>query len=245
LWWIIIPVILVAAIAFCLPRRKVQRDPSREKPDTIDSIHAYAGIANWLVFKTERRIMVNALSSYQSSGNLVDLGCGPAYLAALLTQKFPGLKVTGLDRSGEMLGIAKRNWNNGEYASLSFCNADAQVLPFRDDSIDCVISSLSLHHWANPRQAFREINRVLKPGGRLLIFDLRRDSRNYIYYVFMIGQMFAPLPLRKINGAVGSLWSAYTKEEMTGMSLGAGFESVQVKPQLGWMLVSGEKKAIS
>ena len=49
--------------------------------------------------------------------------------------------------------------------------ADVADLPFADASVDLVVSSLSLHHWDRPREAIGELGRVLRPGGRLRIYD--------------------------------------------------------------------------
>lgn len=54
---------------------------------------------------------------------------------------------------------------------------DVAGLPLPDGALDWAVSSLSLHHWSDPDRALGEICRVLKPGGQMLLFDLRRDPR--------------------------------------------------------------------
>ena len=172
---------------------------------------------------------------------MVDLGSGPGYLASRLSQEFPGSEVIGLDISEETLELAIADWPANYYRNIQFCCGDVERLPFKDGVIDIIISSLSLHHWRNPKKAVLEINRVLKPGGQFLIMDLRRDARRFYYYVFVIGQLFAPAALRRINGAVGSFWSSYTPEELDGLLSEASFEDMKIKPQFGWMFAFGSK----
>jgi ubiquinone/menaquinone biosynthesis C-methylase UbiE len=59
----------------------------------------------------------------------------------------------------------------------SFLVGDAAALAFPDGSFDLVVSTLSMHHWADPAAGLAEIGRVLRPGGRALIWDFRPDAR--------------------------------------------------------------------
>jgi ubiquinone/menaquinone biosynthesis C-methylase UbiE len=54
---------------------------------------------------------------------------------------------------------------------------DVGRLPYRDGSVDLVVSTLSQHHWPDPAAALAELSRVLAPGGRIWIYDLRRALR--------------------------------------------------------------------
>ena len=70
---------------------------------------------------------------------------------------------------------------------------------------DTVVSTLSLHHWPDPKQALEEIHRVLKPGGQFLIFDLRRDARRFVYWLLRFAKIFVvPAAIRRVNEPVGS-----------------------------------------
>ncbi len=62
------------------------------------------------------------------------------------------------------------------FPKMAFLLGDAQKLPFNDNTVDFLVTSLSVHHWADAFIGISEIHRVLKPGGQLLIFDLRRDG---------------------------------------------------------------------
>jgi ubiquinone/menaquinone biosynthesis C-methylase UbiE len=56
---------------------------------------------------------------------------------------------------------------------VTFTVADVAALPFMDATFDLIVSSMSLHHWAEPAAGVQELRRVLRPGGRLWIYDAR------------------------------------------------------------------------
>ena len=103
-------------------------------------------------------------------GLVVDLGCGPGDLVAELSPRLKETRITGIDLSPSMLLYAGRHATTD--GRLRFIVGDAASLPFDDGAVDLVVSTLSLHHWTEPADAFAEIARVLRPGGVALIYDL-------------------------------------------------------------------------
>lgn len=103
---------------------------------------------------------------------VLDVGCGPGYLtrrAALVVG--PRGSVEGIDPSPEAITQARLE----APANTAFQIATAEQLPYPDETFDVVVSSLALHHIPpeNRPTALREMRRVLKLGGRLLIADFR------------------------------------------------------------------------
>jgi len=159
---------------------KLPRQTGFEGIESPEVVQAYDHVSRWPQFKVLRRIIVGELKKYHPKGILVDVGCGPGYLVAVIARAFPGLRITGSDISEEMTAKATRNLAALGFGDrVEFRQGDVQKLPFEDSSVDFVISTLSLHHWSGPPRAFREIHRVLKPGGQFLVFDLRRDCRRF------------------------------------------------------------------
>jgi SAM-dependent methyltransferase len=106
---------------------------------------------------------------------VLEIGCGPGRLSVLLARRH-GLDVTGVDLDPAMIDRARANADRAsalDERRPSFEVADAAALPFDDASFDAVVSTLSMHHWADPGAGLAEIARVLRPGGPALIWELR------------------------------------------------------------------------
>jgi SAM-dependent methyltransferase len=104
---------------------------------------------------------------------VLEVGCGPGRLSILLARRH-GLRVTGLDLDPEMIELARANAaaaSDGD--TPSFVVGNVSALSFPDESFDQVVSTLSMHHWADPSTALNEVGRVLRPNGRALVWDLR------------------------------------------------------------------------
>jgi SAM-dependent methyltransferase len=96
---------------------------------------------------------------------VLEVGCGPGRLSIRLARQ-RGLDVTGLDLDPAMVERARANADrlgNGDERRPSFLVGDAASLAFPDGSFDLVVSTLSMHHWADPTAGLAEIGRVLRP----------------------------------------------------------------------------------
>jgi SAM-dependent methyltransferase len=104
-----------------------------------------------------------------TSGACLDLGSGPAPLAIALAW-LSDLRITALDCSPEMFDLARENikFRHMEDRVVPLLG-DVQAIPAADNTFDLVISRGSYHSWANFPVAFREICRVLRPGGMAYI----------------------------------------------------------------------------
>lgn len=105
---------------------------------------------------------------------VLEVGCGPGHLTRRLARE--GFDVTGVDLDPEMIEHARHN-AEPSIGSSAFVAADVASLPFPDASFDLVVSTLSMHHWADRAAGLAEIGRVLRPGGRALVWDLRPGTR--------------------------------------------------------------------
>ena len=102
--------------------------------------------------------------------NILDVGCGTGEISLLLAEM--GHAVTGLDLSDKMLVRArlKAESLNLKYTAV-FKNGDAESPPFAEDTFDAVINRHVLWTLPNPHVAIQSWNRVLKPGGKVIIID--------------------------------------------------------------------------
>jgi ubiquinone/menaquinone biosynthesis C-methylase UbiE len=196
----------------------------------------------WLPFRLLRRMTLRRLERCRPYGDLLDAGCGPGHLAIAIGRSFPGLKVTGLDNNPHVLAAALRNRSRVPIRNVSFQSGDVQLLPYADGSFDFVVSTLSLHHWRDAHRALAEIHRVLRPGGRLLLMDLRRDCSWWFFYGLVLAQRFVvPAAIRRTNGAVGSVYASYSLVEFRGLLDAVPFRLINIEPAPGWVFALAQK----
>ena len=97
------------------------------------------------------------------SGPWLDLSCGPGAFARALAAAAPGALVVGLDISRAMLDVAAQRTSG--YSNVVLVRSDAHALPFIDGAFAGVNNAGALHAYDDPEVVFREIRRVLAPGG--------------------------------------------------------------------------------
>ena len=120
-------------------------------------------------------IAVDIAAAAPDGARVLEVGCGPGHLSIRLARQH-GLDVTGLDLDPAMIERARANVDrsvDGDERRPSFLVGDVAALPFPDESFDLVVSTMSMHHWADPTAGMAEIDRVLRPGASALIWDFR------------------------------------------------------------------------
>lgn len=121
----------------------------------------------------EFRRLAERISGFLSTGSaILEVAPGPGFLAVELARR--GFAVTGLDISNTFVGLARQNAANAGVL-VRFEQGSAAQMPFSDQSFDFLVCRAAFKNFADPQAALREMRRVLKPGGRGLIIDLRRD----------------------------------------------------------------------
>jgi SAM-dependent methyltransferase len=139
----------------------------------------YDTLSRLLLSPLVKQIAADVASVAPAGAQVLEVGCGPGHLSMRLARHH-GLEVTGLDLDPAMIARARANSHRPETRDqrrAEFLVGDVAALAFPDRSFDLVISTLSMHHWADPAAGLAEIGRILRPGARALIWDFRPGAR--------------------------------------------------------------------
>ncbi len=127
-------------------------------------------VSNFL--KTREEKQFSKLFSLPNNTKFIDISCGNGNELKILKKYSPNLEGFGVDISREALNTAKikNPW-------ATFTVANAENLPFPEETFDCIFSGMTWHHYPKPQLIFKEAKRVLKPKGQFFILDLMPLNR--------------------------------------------------------------------
>jgi SAM-dependent methyltransferase len=143
----------------------------------------YEALSRLLLGPFLTRIAADVAAVAPDGARVLEVGCGPGHLSGQLAGQH-GLEVTGLDLDPAMIARARANTDraaNRGGRRPEFLVGDVAALAFPDRSFDLVVSTLSMHHWADPAAGLTEIGRVLRPNARALIWDFRPGVRPHLF----------------------------------------------------------------
>ena len=126
------------------------------------------------------------LSSVRPGQTVLDIAGGTGDLAAKFSQRVgPDGHVILADINAAMLSVGRdRLIDKGALNNISVSQADAQFLPYADNSIDCITIAFGLRNVTDKALALRSMHRVLKPGGRLLVLDFSKPTSPLLSQVY-------------------------------------------------------------
>ena len=164
----------------------------------------------------------------QSDWVLGDLGCGTGETSATLA---PFVEhVIAVDASPAMLQAARKRLQ--PFDNVDLRRGDLEALPIDDARLDAATLMLVLHYVPEPERALREVARVLKPGGRLILVDMLPHDRD------------------SYRQQMGHVWLGFSDEQMTRLLVDAGFGKTRIVPLVpgarakgpGLFVATGEKE---
>jgi SAM-dependent methyltransferase len=125
--------------------------------------------------------LVDLIEALDPRALVLDVGCGPGRVLGFLTNR--GIRSIGVDRSSVSLALAVKRYG------CSAAVADNLHLPFAEGVADVLISDGVIHHTDDPRRAFTENLRILKPGGRMYLGVYKPYGRYPLLYKFPGGMI--------------------------------------------------------
>jgi SAM-dependent methyltransferase len=151
-----------------------------------------------------------ALGHLLPDWDVADLGCGEGYLTVEAAQW--ARQVIAVDRSPDVLDRAKALARRRRVANIEWRQGELESVPLPDASVDLTLLSQALHHAADPALALAEAARVTRPGGRLLVLELKRHAETWV------------------QQRLGDCWLGFEEEELAGLLREAGLTEVKVTP---------------
>jgi ubiquinone/menaquinone biosynthesis C-methylase UbiE len=134
-------------------------------------------VLQWLLFGPAHRTLIRRIRAVAGDRpiRVLDVGCGTGLFATRLKAALPHARICGVDLTAEMLtqGLPRWRYHAGDVLPVQ---GDSERLPFASGSFDIVTCANSFHHYPHQDHAIIEMQRVLRPGGRLMIIDGYRDA---------------------------------------------------------------------
>jgi SAM-dependent methyltransferase len=169
-------------------------------PDTRDGRQLVPG-RSWAAWSRALALLLPPL-------DVADLGCGEGYLT-IETARW-ARHVIAVDRSTGVLARARTLAARRKCTNITWKKGELEKLPIENGAVDVALLSQALHHAADPAAALAEAARILKPGGRLLILDLRPHDETWV------------------REKLGDQWFGFSDDHLEGLLAGAGFTDIKV-----------------
>jgi len=198
------------------------------------------GLATWYAKITRKdlgefeRLARELATGLPVGGRVLEIAPGPGYLSVALAKLGP-FKITGLDISQSFVQMASQHAKR-EGVVARFIHGSASDIPLEDGLFDLIVCRAAFKNFSEPLRALNEMHRVLKPGGRAIIIDLRKDAswKEIVAYVDGLHLSPANTWMTKFTFKHMLLKRAYTGGQMTSLAGESDFKSCEiVKNNLG------------
>jgi len=193
------------------------------------------GVARWYD-KTTRRdlpefkaLARKVADTLVSGAKVLEIAPGPGFFAIELA-KIGKYQITGLDISKTFVDIAKRNARQ-EHVAVDFRQGNASAIPLPEGSFDFVLCRAAFKNFSDPVGALREMRRVLKPEGRALVIDLRKDVGKKSLDGYIRGLKAGALNafVMKWTFRLMLIPRAYTKQQFQNFIVESGFVKSEIQ----------------
>ena len=183
---------------------------------TFDSISKNYDLINKIIsFGMHKKWKSDFIKLSSFKGNIIDIATGTGDIAIEIKKRFPDVNVIGYDPSNEMLNIAKQK-NSAK--NIKFIQGFCESIPFDSESFDFTTITFGIRNTKSVNESLREINRILKKNGLLMIMEFSKSEN-------LIIKSFYNIYLNYIIPFIGSLFSKYDEYKYLAESI-EGFYSM-------------------
>jgi ubiquinone/menaquinone biosynthesis C-methylase UbiE len=194
-------------------------------------------IAKWYAKTTRNdmdafKVLAKRMSDSLAAGSSVlEVAPGPGYFAIELAKR-GSYKITGLDISQTFVEIARQSARE-QGVEVNFQRGNASSMPFEENSFDLIVCRAAFKNFSEPVGALKEMRRVLRPGGKALIIDLRKDTPKEAIDAHVDQMKIGPLDsaFTKLAFRTFLLKRAYTKDDFTRFIADSGFEKSEIREE--------------
>jgi ubiquinone/menaquinone biosynthesis C-methylase UbiE len=191
-------------------------------------------IAAWYARNTARDMpdfaaLAGRVTGPLSAGSrILEVAPGPGYLAIEIA-RHSAYQVTGLDISHTFVEIATRNAREA-HVDIDFRQGNASAMPFPENAFDLILCRAAFKNFSQPIAAMNEMHRVLKPGGRALIVDLRKDASmdDINAYIKQSDLGWANSVIYKVTFRYLLLPRAYSRQQFVDMASNSAFAGARI-----------------
>jgi ArsR family transcriptional regulator len=140
--------------------------------------------------------------------DVADLGCGEGYLSIEAARW--AKRVIAIDRSADVLARARELAARRRVRNITWKRGEIENVPLADGTVDVAVLSQALHHATSPAAALAEAVRITRPGGRVVVLDLRRHDEQWV------------------KTRLGDKWLGFEDEELAALMEQAGLSAVKL-----------------
>jgi len=192
-------------------------------------------IAAWYARNTARDMHDFAALAQRVTGALpagsrvLEVAPGPGYLAIEIARRGQ-YQITGLDISHSFVEIASRNAREAR-VDIDFRQGNASAMPLPESTFDVILCRAAFKNFSQPVAAMNEMHRVLKPGGRALIIDLRNDASmdDINAYIKRSDLGWANSFIFKVTFRYLLLPRAYSRQQFVDMASSSAFAGARIE----------------
>ena len=193
------------------------------------------GLATWYAKTTRKdlaefeRLACELAQDLPAGARVLEIAPGPGYLSVALA-KLGAFKITGLDISQSFVRMASE-YARREGVAARFIHGSASDIPLEDGMFDLIVCRAAFKNFSEPLKALNEMHRVLKPGGRAIIIDLRKDTSwdEIVAYVDGLKISRTSTWITKLTFKHMLLKRAYTEEQMASLARESDFNSCDIR----------------